>query len=584
MGAFLLAGTLAVVGYGLSRDAEERQEAAVQQQLAAASARQRDALLGQREAFLGMDETGGAFAWDGGALRFDAEAAPSESPRSIFDDKGRIVGWVSAKPAPAAARSVYFWPTVAACLGLAVLFAWLAISRMRQTVETLAARAAAAEKTANEDRLTGLPHRGAMLTLLDRALALRRPDEVIGLVFFNVDGFKEVNDIHGHETGDQLLAALAERLTESLPQKEMGGRVGADEFAVIIKSGSAQSAIAAIEFVAAQLAKHYWIGGRTLTVGVSAGFALAPADAATREEMTACANLALRAAKRSGGGKIVAFSADMKNESAERRFIERELKDALAAGDLDVHYQPIVAANGAGMVGVEALLRWHHRERGQIAPPDFVSVAEQCGLMGELGEFVLRKALTDVRRWPGLFVAVNLSPVQVRDRLLVDVVQRALADTGIAPARLLLEITEGVLIDNPEEARDRLDALRALGIGLALDDFGTGFSSLSYLQRFPFDKLKVDKSFVEPLGRSANAGAMIQAIVALGRALGLSVLVEGVETEEQRVLLRLAGCDEMQGFRFGRPGPPYIIDRMRAAGRRQAVAAGQRLRTGIAET
>jgi EAL domain-containing protein (putative c-di-GMP-specific phosphodiesterase class I) len=247
-------------------------------------------------------------------------------------------------------------------------------------------------------------------------------------------------------------------------------------------------------------------------------------------------------------------------EFNDRREIERELRRALTGEDVEVHYQPIVASEGSRIVGVEALARWNHPQLGAIGPLVFIPVAEQTGMMDALGEYVLRRALTDAKRWPELYVSVNVSPVQVRNRKFVELVARLLHENMISPSRLVLEMTESVLIDNPDEAKLRLAALRGLGVKIALDDFGTGYSSLSYLQRFAFDKLKIDKAFVTPLGRSANSGAMIQAIVALGNALGLSILAEGVETEEQRVLLRLAGCHEMQGFLFAEPGPHEAID------------------------
>jgi EAL domain-containing protein (putative c-di-GMP-specific phosphodiesterase class I) len=215
-------------------------------------------------------------------------------------------------------------------------------------------------------------------------------------------------------------------------------------------------------------------------------------------------------------------------------------------------------------------LRWTHPARGAIGPADFIPVAEQMGLMDAIGAFVLRRALLEARHWPDIYVAVNLSPVQVRDRAIVDLVRQALSESGVPPERLVLEITEGVLIDNPEEMLKRIADLHALGVRIALDDFGSGYSNLGYLQKFPLDKLKIDKSFVAALGQSANGGVIIQAIVALGRALGLTVLVEGVETEEQRVLLRLAGCDEMQGFLFARPASAKVIDGLLAHPSRKA--------------
>jgi EAL domain-containing protein (putative c-di-GMP-specific phosphodiesterase class I) len=301
---------------------------------------------------------------------------------------------------------------------------------------------------------------------------------------------------------------------------------------------------------------------QVVQIGATAGLAQVPHGASARDELIRRADLALRAGKRRQRGGVLAFERAMDVEFDGRRFLERELKNALIDKAFKLHYQPIVSAAGNRIVGAEALLRWDHPIRGAIPPADFVPVAEACGLMKPLGEFVLRRALADARRWPELFIAVNVSPVQVRDPAMVALVAELLAENEIAPSRLVLEVTEGVLIDNSEDARVRLDALQALGIRLALDDFGTGYSSLSYLQRFRFDKLKIDRGFVGPLGRDANSQAMVQAIVALGRALGLSLLAEGVETEEQRVLLRLAGCEEMQGFLFAHPVPREAFHRL----------------------
>jgi EAL domain-containing protein (putative c-di-GMP-specific phosphodiesterase class I) len=248
------------------------------------------------------------------------------------------------------------------------------------------------------------------------------------------------------------------------------------------------------------------------------------------------------------------------------------LQSAVALQAFDVHYQPIVAAEGGAIIGVEALLRWTHPSRGAIPPSVFIPLAEDSGLMSQLGEIILRRALSDGARWPNLSVAVNLSPLQIRDPWLVDLVAAIMAETGIASSRVVLEVTEGILINNPDDALTRLQALRGLGVSIALDDFGTGYSSLSYLQRFPFDRLKIDRAFVASLGTSGNAAAIVQSIVTLGHALGMKVLAEGVENDEQRVLLRLAGCDEMQGYLFARPGPAADIDKALGRPLRPAVA------------
>jgi EAL domain-containing protein (putative c-di-GMP-specific phosphodiesterase class I) len=264
-----------------------------------------------------------------------------------------------------------------------------------------------------------------------------------------------------------------------------------------------------------------------------------------------------------GDGMVAGAAPEMEAELEEQLSTKRELGRPLEASDLDLFYQPIVTAGGV-IVGLEALPRWTDPSRGPMASGGLVPVAAEAG-QDRLGELVLRRALTDAKRWPGVYVSVNLSPAQVCDRRLIDLVAAVLAETGMPASRLVLEVTEGVLIDNPAAAKSWLDELRTLGLKLALDDFGAGYSSLSCLQRLPFDKLKIDGGFVAALDHSANAGAIIQAVIALGRALNLSILVEGIETEEQRALVRLAGCDEMQGYLFGEPAPRETIDRMLAA-------------------
>jgi EAL domain-containing protein (putative c-di-GMP-specific phosphodiesterase class I) len=313
-------------------------------------------------------------------------------------------------------------------------------------------------------------------------------------------------------------------------------------------------------------------------ISVSIGIAQAPDDGSTGDELNRRAALALRAAKRTGRGTVRRFVPQIQEEHSERRFLLRELETAIRKEAFEVHYQPVVAAEGGGVMGVEALLRWTHPTRGAIAPSMFIPLAEESGLMVELGEIALRRALADGGRWPDLFVSVNLSPVQIRNRGLVELLRTVLAETGMPASRVVLEVTEGVLIDNPEDAQVKLEALRALGVTTALDDFGTGYSSLNYLQKFPFDRLKIDRSFVASLGTTGNAGAIIQSIVTLGHALGMKVLAEGVETNEQRVLLRLAGCDEMQGYLFAKACPAESIDKILS--RQAAARAGVRRSDG----
>lgn len=497
-------------------------------------------------------------------LRFAAEPpAAGREMQSVLDSQGRIAGWFSWELDRSMGDALDKLRPLLAVTGLGLIgFAGVAFWLTRGSIRALAASERLAWRLAHQDMLTGLPNHRKMIELIDAALVARRLDESVSLALIDVDGLGDVNDAHGRAAGDALLAAFARRLNEKLPQRAAAGRFDGDQFAVVMTTPDAAAAQDALAGLAEALARPYWIDGQAVQVGATVGFTQAPQHAGSRDELARRADLALRAAKGSSRGGMSGFDPALDRAFDDRRFIERELKRALAEDLLDVHYQPIVTADGARIVAAEALLRWQHPVRGAIPPAEFVPVAEQCGLMGPLGTFVLRRALADAGRWPGISIAVNLSPVQVRDPALVGLVSDLLIESGIAPERLMLEVTEGVLIDKPGEAKARLDALHALGVKLALDDFGTGYSSLSYLQRFRFDKLKIDRSFVVPLGQSPESGAMVQAIVALGRALGLCMLAEGVETEEQRVLLRLAGCEELQGYLFARPGPREALDRL----------------------
>jgi diguanylate cyclase (GGDEF)-like protein len=496
-------------------------------------------------------------------LRF--ELAPTSDGRElqpVLDRHGRIAGWLSWQADRSLGHALSRLRPLLALTGLLLVgFAGLALWQIRRAMSELGESEHRAWTLAHEDMLTGLPNHRKLLALIDAALAARAPDEAVALALIDLDGLKDTNSALGQAAGDELLVALARRLRQALPPSAACGRFDGDEFAVIVPAANPDSAESAIRAAADALAKPFWIRRQAVRVGATVGIALAR-DVDARDELIRRAGLALRAAKRKQRGSLLAFQPAMDAEFDERRFLERELRRALADRALDVHYQPIVSADGARIVGAEALARWEHPARGAVAPADFVPVAEQCGLMPALGAFVLRRALADARRWPDLPIAVNLSPVQVRDPALVELVSETLADNRLPASRLLLEVTESVLIDNPENAKARLDALSTLGVRLALDDFGTGYSSLTYLQRFKFNKLKIDRGFVEPLGRDPSAQALVQAIVALGRALGLKLLAEGVETEAQRVLLRLAGCEEMQGFLFARPGPREALDRL----------------------
>ena len=442
-----------------------------------------------------------------------------------------------------------------------VLFPASAIRHIGQATLRLATSGAEAHKIAYEDPVSGLPNRRRTLDQLDAALAQRGGGSLsFGLI--DIDHFADIKEALGGDGSEELLAAVAGRLRGAMPGAVTLGRIGPSEFALVAADADGAAGGAAAQAAVQVMARPLWIANQAVQTGVSVGLVHAPDDGEAHEELLRRADLARRSIEAGSAMRVARFDPDMEKEFQDRLFIKRELRRTLTEQGFDVHYQPIVAAEGQKIVGVEALLRWSHATRGMIPPAEFIPIAEQTGLMVQLGEFVLRRALADAVRWKDVYVAVNISPYQMRDRGLVSLVAAVIADTGIAPARVMLEVTEGVLIEKPDEAKERLDQLRALGVKIALDDFGSGYSSLSYLRRFPIDKLKIDKEFVAPLGRSSDGGVIIQAIMALGRALGLTVLCEGVETEEQRILLRLAGCDEMQGFLFAKPAPRAAIDRM----------------------
>jgi diguanylate cyclase (GGDEF)-like protein len=505
------------------------------------------------------------------SLKFETDPVPGQREmQPVLDGNGRIAGfftWDRSYPTTRAFRRAM--PLLLAIVFTLVGFAVFSLLQLRRARRVHAVREDRARQAADADKHTGLPNHARTLELLDHALANRAEDAVTSFALIKLDGMAEVKANLGAAAGDALYGAIARRLREALPADAVCGRIGSDEFAVVLTAAPRFDTEAMLRISLEALARPHWIE-TVVRVAAHAGFAQAPRHALTRGELIHRAELALNTAAGKGPGAVVAFDPTIESFASDRQFIQRELPRALSANALEVHYQPIVAAQGARIVGVEALLRWTHPARGAIGPADFIPVAEQMGLMDAIGAFVLRRALVEARHWPDIYVAVNLSPVQVRDRAIVDLVRQALSESGVPPERLMLEITEGVLIDNPEEMLKRIADLHALGVRIALDDFGSGYSNLGYLQKFPLDKLKIDKSFVAALGQSANGGVIIQAIVALGRALGLTVLVEGVETEEQRVLLRLAGCDEMQGFLFARPASAKVIDGLLAHPSRKA--------------
>jgi diguanylate cyclase (GGDEF)-like protein/PAS domain S-box-containing protein len=412
------------------------------------------------------------------------------------------------------------------------------------------------EHMANHDALTDLPNRAAFTERLARTIEMaKRGGETFALLSLDLDRFKEVNDVFGHGVGDDLLRELSRRLRDRAGDAFLA-RLGGDEFVIITPNGDQPAlaeAMAAglLEAVAADLE----INGQHLRVGISIGVAIFPDDGADATTLLNNTDAALYRAKIAGRGKTRFFEVEMDNRLRERRAIQHELSSAIARNELHLHYQPQARIDGE-VIGFEALLRWNNPQRGMVSPATFIPIAEESGLIMEIGEWVLRQACNEAASWPRpLQIAVNLSPIQFRHGDLAALVHSVLLETGLAPVRLELEITEGVLVEDFARGLSILRRLKALGVRIAMDDFGTGYSSLSYLQAFPFDKIKIDQSFISNLKTNPQSAAIVCAVVGLARGLNLPVLAEGVETSAQLDFLVTESCDEVQGYLIGRPQP-----------------------------
>jgi len=429
-------------------------------------------------------------------------------------------------------------------------------------IRDLRERRSAEEKIrylAEHDGLTGLPNRNSLQARLAAALErVEASGETLSLVCIDLDHFKEANDLHGHLAGDALLVEAARRLQDSVVAPSFAARLGGDEFILVQIAAGDQPAAAAdlAGRVLEQLSVPAVYEGQDLAMGASLGVSLFPDDGRTAEALLANADMALYRAKESGRGVYRFFKREMDETIRERRTLARELRQAITDEELVVFYQPLARAADGEVCGFEALVRWKHPVRGMVPPLDFIPVAEENGLITQLGEWVLRRACADAASWDRpLRIAVNLSPLQLNQPNLPTLVHEVLIATGLSPSRLELEITESALFKDYQRALDNLRRLKALGVRIAMDDFGTGFSSLSTLQSFPFDKIKIDKSFVENIHRHDRATVIVRAVLGLGRSLEIPVVAEGVETQEQIDFLRGESCAELQGYAIGRPGP-----------------------------
>lgn len=484
----------------------------------------------------------------------------------LIAQAGEAVGylnWIPSRPGAQMLR------TIGPSTGLAVLAIsllclymvrrlWNSSVNLSQSMLRLGASEAQAQHLAFHDVLTGLPNRALVEDRLTQALALAtRHDQRVALLLIDLDRFKTINDTHGHHAGDELIIAVAQRLSRIVRASDTVGRIGGDEFIVVMPDVDNIGQVHSLaQRIIDELSEPFTLFGSDVWSGASIGLALAPKDGVDRLELMRKADIALYEAKSGGRGTYRQFERAMDESVRTRQTIAADLRTALHTHQgLEVWYQPLMDIGGQQMVGIEALLRWHHPARGLIAPGEFIAIAEETGLIIPLSEWVLAEACVTQQRFPELLVAVNVSPVQFRSTGFVERVMAIVSQNGGDPKRLELEITEGVLIEDEREARAIIVELRDAGFRIALDDFGTGYSSLNYLSNFPVDKIKIDRSFTQSLGVAENSVAIVESVVKLGHAMGLMVTAEGVETPGQMSALADAGCNQLQGYLFSQAVP-----------------------------
>jgi diguanylate cyclase (GGDEF)-like protein/PAS domain S-box-containing protein len=445
-------------------------------------------------------------------------------------------------------------------------------------VEDVTERRQADEKIAHlahYDALTDLPNRVLFREQIEHELRKADEGQQFALLYIDIDEFKGINDSLGHHVGDELLKTVANRIRGCIKPGDLIARLGGDEFAVIQTAvGSVAEVEDFVSRIHAAIRQPCQCLGHQLSTDASIGIALAPRDSTEIEQLIKQADLAMYAAKANGRRVHRFFETSMDASAKARLSMEQDLRQALADGGFEIHYQPLVDLRRDEVTGCEALLRWRHPERGMVSPAEFIPVAEDTGLINELGDWVMRTACAEAATWPDhIRIAVNVSPVQLKSQTLALRIAGALAESGLKPSRLEIEITEAVLIRDDEAALAILHQLRAIGVRIALDDFGTGFSSLSYLKRFPFDKIKIDRCFVSDISETDGSSSIVQAVVNIAAALNMTTTAEGVETEAQRELLRRLGCTEMQGYLFSAPKPAALVRPLFGADGEKATAA-----------
>jgi diguanylate cyclase (GGDEF)-like protein len=502
-------------------------------------------------------------------LRKDEQPSASDAVSDIIDFDGAVtskLAWTPNQPGAEIVNSV--WPYIAVALAGFALLASFVLRYMRRTAAAIASGESRLRHLAMHDPLCGLPNRIYIGDRLEAVIEDVRHGATTAAVFYiDLDHFKDVNDTLGHPVGDELIRNVTLRLSQALRGDDLVARLGGDEFAVVSTTGSDREEMMAVaQRIIAAVCAPYAINKQSIVIGASIGIALIDKTCGGAADVMRYADMALYRAKNEGRNRACIYDSVMDADLANRKLLEIDLRRAIELDTLHLLYQPLVNASGEKLVGVEALCRWTHPHRGEISPAEFIPIAEHSGLIIELGEWALRRACLDGQAWPGLSVAVNVSPLQFRRADFVAIVERILKETNFDPSRLELEITESTFIGNVDGAETAMRRLKSLGVRLALDDFGTGYSSLQYLRRFPFDKLKIDRSFVHSIEKAADAAAIVHAVVSLGRGLGMKVTAGGVETADQHLFLRAAGVHSMQGYRFGRAvSAAEISERIKSA-------------------
>ncbi|MGE7367587.1 putative bifunctional diguanylate cyclase/phosphodiesterase [Neorhizobium sp. NPDC001467] len=484
---------------------------------------------------------------------------------AIRDVRGEAIGvlsWSSRLPGRASLAQVQ--PLVLGAIAMVAIYFILLFVSGSRLLRQIKAEETAALDLSRLDPLSGLANRFGLFSDLGRLVsqAGSGQDDVL-LLYLDLDGFKEVNDAYGHATGDNLIRGVAAGLKTLISGPATIARVGGDEFAIALNTRSqARKTAELCERILGFFGEPFVIGERVAVVGCSIGVAVSARGTVSGEELLRRADMAMYRSKEDGRGRWTVYDPAMDTEREARNQLEIDLRRAIETSEIGVVYQPVVDARDGRMVSVEALARWDRPGHGAVSPEVFIGIAERTGMIDQLGLSVLRTACRAVRQWPGLRLAVNISPGQFRDPAFAGQVARAFSDLGIDPGRITLEMTESYFIRNPGRALAAIASLKAIGVKIALDDFGSGFSSVGYLRQFGFDRMKIDQSLVATVAEGGSAVDLLQATVALARALDIPVTAEGVETEDQARILRLSGCDELQGYLFGRPMSADAIGRM----------------------